>query len=189
MEGQLERSVIVMTFRYVFIGTDLIFFELFNFYSSLGIDYDPPCSLCSHDLCLFPFLMFHSSHDHMAKRSHYRIMIFSILEYYSSMDASPPSFSSTSSTTPPPLYSPSMSINDSPTWRRIPPGRDVWSSGRSRLYRGGLSSLQTRHCHGRMGPSIKEVSTAGWTMLSGTLTGLGKVRPPIVVRRVVPTRS
>ena len=23
-----------------------------------------------------PFLMFHSSHDHMAKRSHYRIMIF-----------------------------------------------------------------------------------------------------------------
>ena len=76
MEGQLERSVIVMTFRYVFIGTDLIFFELFNFYSSLGIDYDPPCSLCSHDLCLFPFLMFHSSHDHMAKRSHYRIMIF-----------------------------------------------------------------------------------------------------------------
>ena len=31
------------------------------------------------------------------------------------------------------------------------------------------------------------VSTAGWTMLSGTLTGLGKVRPPIVVRRVVPT--
>ena len=28
------------------------------------------------------------------------------------MDASPPSFSPTSSTVPPPLYSPSMSIND-----------------------------------------------------------------------------
>ena len=62
------------------------------------------------------------------------------------MDTSPPSFSSTSSTTPPPLYSPSMSVNDGPTWRRIPPGQEVWSSGRSRLYLGGLSSLQTRHC-------------------------------------------
>ena len=136
-----------------------------------------------------PFLMFHSSHDHMAKRSHHRIMIFYITSEFYSTDASPPSFSSTSSTTPPPLYSPSMSINDGPTWRRIPPGREVWSSGKSRLYLGGLSSLQTRHCQGQMGPSIKEVSTAPWTMLSGTLTGLGKVRPPIVVRRVVPTRS
>ena len=60
----------------------------------------------------------------MAKRSHYCIMIFLTLEFYS-MDASPPSFSSTSSTTPPPLYSLSMSINDGPTWRRIPPGREV----------------------------------------------------------------
>ena len=114
--------------------------------------------------------------------------LFMTSEYYST-DASPPSFSSTSSITPPPLYSPSMSTNDGPTWRRIPPGCEVWSSGRSQLYLGGLASLQTRHCQGRMGPSIKEVSTAGWTMLSGTLTGLGKVRPPIVVRRVVPTQS
>ena len=38
-----------------------------------------------------------------------------------------------------------------------------------------------------MGPSIKLVNTAGWTMLLRTLTGLGKVRPPIVVRRVGPT--
>ena len=68
--------VIVMTFWYVFIGTDLTFSNFLNFYSSLGIDHDPPCSLCSHDLCLFPFLMFHTLHDHMAKRSHYRIMIF-----------------------------------------------------------------------------------------------------------------
>ena len=135
------------------------------------------------------FLMFYSSHDYMAKRSHCRIMIFLKTSEFYSTDAPPPSFSSTSSTTPPPLYSPSRSYNDGPTWRRIPPGRAVWSSRSSRLYRGGLSSLQTRHCQGQMGPSIKEVSTAGWTTLSGTLTGLGKVRPPIVVRRVVLTRS
>ena len=177
-----------MTFWYILSEWTYNFSNFLNFYSSLGIDHDPPCSLCSHDLCLFLFLMFHSSHDHMAKRSHYRIMIFSTSEYYST-DASPPSFSSTSSTTPPPLYSPSMLYNDGPTWRRIPPGREVWSSRRSRLYLGGLASLQTRHCQGRTSPSINEVRTAGWTMLSGTLTGLGKVRPPIVVRRVVPTQS
>ena len=54
--------------------TDLLFS---NFLCSFGIDHDPPCSLCSHDLCLFPFLMFHFSHEHMTKRSHYCIMIFS----------------------------------------------------------------------------------------------------------------
>ena len=64
------------------IGTDLTFLNFLNFYSSLGIDHNPPCSLCSHDLCLFYFLISYSSHDHMAKRSHYRIMIFSTLEYY-----------------------------------------------------------------------------------------------------------
>ena len=76
-EGRLEelKPVIVMTFWYVF-GTNLYFLNFLNFYSSLGIDHDPPCSPCSHDLCLFPFFMFHSSHDHMAKRSHYHIMIF-----------------------------------------------------------------------------------------------------------------
>ena len=126
--------------------------------------------------------MFHSSHDYMAKRSHYRIMIFLTSEYYDSMDASPPSFSSTSSTTPPPLYSPSKSNNDGLTWRRIPPGREVWSSRRSWLYLGGLALLQTRHCQGRMGPSIKEVSTARCVMLLGTLTRLGKVWLPIIVR-------
>ena len=52
-----NTSVIVMTFWYVF-GTDLLFFELFKLYSSFGIDHDPPCSLCSHDLCLFLFLCF-----------------------------------------------------------------------------------------------------------------------------------
>ena len=133
--------------------------------------------------------MFHSSHDYMAKRSHYHIMIFYMTSEFYSTDTPPLSFPSASSTTPPPLYSPSISISDGPTWRRIPPGREVWSSGRSREYLGGLSSLQTRHCQGQTGPTIKSVKMAGWTMLSGTLTGLGKVRPPIVVRRVILTQS
>ena len=137
-----------------------------------------------------PFLMFSSSHNHMAKRSHYRIMIFYMTSEFYSTDAPPPSFSSsTSSTTPPPLYSPSTLINNSPIWRSTPPSLDVWSRGRSREYLGGLPSLQTRHCQGQTGPSINDVRTAGWTMLLGTLTGLGKVQPPIVVRRVIPTRS
>ena len=80
-EGLEYTTVIVMTFWYVY-RNGLTFFELFKLYSSLGIDHDPPCSLCSHDLCLSLFLMFHSSHDHMAKRSHYRIMIFLTSEYY-----------------------------------------------------------------------------------------------------------
>ena len=185
----VQPDVIVMTFWYVFIGTDLTFSKLFKtFILHLGL-ITTPHVLYVHMTYVYSFFhMFHSSHNHMAKRSHYRIMIFSISEYYST-DASLPSFPSNSSITPPPLYSPSTSINNGPTWRRIPPGREVWSSGRSRLYLGGLSSLQTRHCHGRIGPSIKDVNTAGWTILSGTLTGLGKVQPPIVVRRVVPTRS
>ena len=58
----------------------LNFFELFKLLFSLGIDHDPPCFLCSHDLCLFIFTMF-ILHDHMAKRSHYHIMIFLTSEY------------------------------------------------------------------------------------------------------------
>ena len=46
---RLKESVIVMTFWYVFIGTDLTFSNFLNFI--FGIDHDPPCSLCSHDLC------------------------------------------------------------------------------------------------------------------------------------------
>ena len=69
------QSVIVMTFWYVF-GTDLTFSNFLNFYSSLGIDHDPPCFLCSHDLCLFIFSCFILHTITMAKRSHYRIMIF-----------------------------------------------------------------------------------------------------------------
>ena len=73
----LLGSVIVMTFWYVFSEQTYFFSNFLNFYFSIGIDHNPPCFLCSHDLCLFPlFLMILSSHDHMAKRSHYRIMIF-----------------------------------------------------------------------------------------------------------------
>ena len=50
-------GVIVMTFWYVF-WNGLNFFKLFKLYSSLGIDHDPPRSLCSHDLCLFLFFCF-----------------------------------------------------------------------------------------------------------------------------------
>ena len=32
--------------------------NFFKLLFSLGIDHDPPCFLCSHDLCLFPFLCF-----------------------------------------------------------------------------------------------------------------------------------
>ena len=177
-----------MTFWYVF-WNGLNFFKLFKlFILHLGL-ITTPHAFYIHMTYVYSFSCFILSHDHMAKRSHYHIMIFYMtLEFYS-MDASPPSFSSTSSTIPPPLYSPSMSINDGPTWRRTPPSHEVWSRGRSLEYHGGLSSLQTRHCQGRTGPSINEISTVGWTKLSGTLTGLGKVQPPIVVRRVVPTRS
>ena len=72
----ISLSVIVMTFWYIFIGTDLSFLNFLNFYSSLGIDHDPHVPYV-HMTYVYSFsLMFHSSHDHMAKRSHYRIMIF-----------------------------------------------------------------------------------------------------------------
>ena len=176
-----------MTFWYIF-GTDLTFFKLFKLYFHLGLIMTP------HVLYVHMTYVYSFSHVSFFTRSHGQeksLLYYDLVqtsEYYS-MDVSTPSFSSTSSSTTPPLYSPSMLINNGPTWRRIPPGQDVWSSGRSRLYCGGLLSLQTRHCQGQTGPSIKEVSTADWTMLSGTLIGLGKVQPPIVVRRVVPTRS
>ena len=156
----LQEHVIVMTFWYVYRNGLQIFFELF-FILSLGIDHDPHVLYAHMTYVYFLFLMFHSFtrvYGQEKSLSYYDLL--STSEFYST-DAPPPSFPSTSSTTPPPLYSPSMSINDGPTCRRIPPGREVWSSGRSRQYLGGLCSLQTRACHGRMGPSIKEVSTAG----------------------------
>ena len=140
-----------------------------------------PHVLYDHMIYVYSLFLCLSSHDHMAKRSYYCIMIFSTSEFYS-MDASPPSFpSSISSTTPLPLYSPSKSNNGGPICRRTWLGHEVWSTGRSRLYSGGLPSAHTRHCQGQMGPSIKPLSPAGCVLLLGTLTGLGKVRPPIVV--------
>ena len=97
---------------------------------------------------LFPLsyiLFFTQSHGQEKSSSHYDLFDFGVYLFYGHI---PPSFSSTSSTDPPPLYSPSKSNSDGPTWRRIPPGRKVWSSGKSRLYLGGLASLQTRHCQG-----------------------------------------
>ena len=114
--------VIVMTFWYVF-GTDLSFSNFLNFY--LGLIMTPHVLYVHMTYVYSPFLMFHFSHEYTAKRSCYCIMIFFMTSEYYSTDASSPSFSSISSTTPPPLYSPSTSINDGPTWRRIPPGREV----------------------------------------------------------------
>ena len=121
--------VIVMTFWYVFIRTDLNFS---NFYSSLGIDHDLHV-LYVHMTYVhsFSYVSFFTRSYGQEKSSLYYDP-FLTSEFYS-MDASLPSFSSSSSTNPPPLYSPSMLNNDGPTWRRIPPGRDMWSSGRSRL--------------------------------------------------------
>ena len=68
-------------FWYVFIGTDSTFSNFLNFYSSLGIDHDPHVFYVHMTYVYSLFLMFHLSHDHMAKRSHCRIMIFSTLEY------------------------------------------------------------------------------------------------------------
>ena len=104
------------------------------------------------------------------------------------MDAPPPSFPS-SSPTPPPLYSPLILTRAGLICRRTCDSPKVWQGGVQWLYGGGSSLLQTRHCHSLTGPSIKDLSTAGWIMLSGTLTRLGKVQPQIIVRRVVPTWS
>ena len=58
-----------------YFGTDLILFELFKLYFHLGL-ITTLYALCVHMTYVYFFYMFHSSHDHMAKRSHYRIMIF-----------------------------------------------------------------------------------------------------------------
>ena len=68
-----DVSVIVMTFWYVFIGTDLIF-SFFFIYYSFGIGHDPHVHYVHMTYVYSLSHMF--SHDHVAKRSHYRIMIF-----------------------------------------------------------------------------------------------------------------
>ena len=82
-------------------------FLTFIFYQDWS---QPPMFSMFTWLMFIPFLMFFTLHDHMAKRSHYHIMIFLTLEFYS-MDAFPPSFPFSSSITLPlsPQYSPSRS--------------------------------------------------------------------------------
>ena len=63
-----------MTFWYVF-ETDLTFLNFLNFYFHLGL-ITTPHVFYVHMTYVYSLLMFHSSHDHMAKRSHYCIMIF-----------------------------------------------------------------------------------------------------------------
>ena len=67
------------------IGTDLTFSNFLNFYFHLGL-ITTPHVLYVHMTYGYPsFLMFHSSHDCLAKRSHHRIMIlfdFSVLLFY-----------------------------------------------------------------------------------------------------------
>ena len=72
------------------------FFRTFFFIFHLGLITTPPCFSMTYVYSIL--LMFHSSHDHMAKRSHHRIMIFYMTSEFYSMDASPLSFSSPSST-------------------------------------------------------------------------------------------
>ena len=124
--------VIVMTFGMSLERTQL-FLNFLNFYFHLGLIMTPHVFYV-HMTYVYSFShvsFFTQSHGQEKSLSYYDLFMTS--EYYS-MDASPPSFSSTSSTTPPPRYTPSMSTNNGPTWRRIPPGRELWSSGRSRLY-------------------------------------------------------
>ena len=81
LPGYIEKnpSVIVMTFWYVF-WNGLSFFELFNFHSSLGIDHDPPCSLC---LFPFPYVSFFTrSHGQEKSLSYYDLLYdFGVLFY------------------------------------------------------------------------------------------------------------
>ena len=64
-----------MTFWYVF--TERTYFFSNFFYKTLfllGIDHDPPCSLCSHDLYLNPLSyvsFFTRSHGHEKSSSYY----------------------------------------------------------------------------------------------------------------------
>ena len=57
------------------IGTDLLFFNFLNFIFYLGL-ITTPHVFYVHMTYVYSLFMFHSSHDPMAKRSHYRIMIF-----------------------------------------------------------------------------------------------------------------
>ena len=77
----IRHGVIVMIFWYVNSERTYFFSNFLNFILHLGL-ITTPHVLYVHMIYVYSFfLMFHFSHDHMAKRSHYRIMIFSTLEY------------------------------------------------------------------------------------------------------------
>ena len=63
-----------MTFWYVLPERTYIFLNFFKLFI-LGLITNPHV-LYVHMTYVYFFSMLHSSHDHMAKRSHYRIMIF-----------------------------------------------------------------------------------------------------------------
>ena len=68
-------TMTIMTFWYIF-RNGLNFLELFKFYFHLGL-ITTPHVLYVHMTYVYSLsLMFFCSHDHMAKRSHYCIMIF-----------------------------------------------------------------------------------------------------------------
>ena len=76
IEGiSLRVVVIVMTFLVCVYRTDLIFSKLFIIFY-LGLITTPHVLYVHMTYVYAHFLMFHSSHDYVAKRSHYRIMIF-----------------------------------------------------------------------------------------------------------------
>ena len=56
--GRGQRSCCHRYDFLVCLWNGLNFFKLFKLLFSFGIDHDPPCSLYSHDLCLFLFLCF-----------------------------------------------------------------------------------------------------------------------------------
>ena len=134
----------------------------------------------------FPCFLLIQSHGQEKSSSYYDLFNFRV---YNSTDMLSSISTSPSSSILPPQYSPSKSNKAGPICRRTWLGPVIWRRGRSSEYGGGLFSDQTKHCHGLMGPSIKDLSTAGVIILLGTLTILGKVWPPIVVRTVVPTQS
>ena len=71
------RRIIGRCHRYDFLvcfWNRLNFFKLFILH--LGLITTPHVPYVHMTYVYFPFLMFHTSHDYMAKRSHYCIMIF-----------------------------------------------------------------------------------------------------------------
>ena len=80
--GRRLTIVIVMTFWYVF-WNGLTFFELFKFYSSLGIDHDPHV-LYVHMTYVYSFShvsFFTISHGQEKSLSYYDLFDFGVLHY------------------------------------------------------------------------------------------------------------